>query len=256
MARGGIEPPTRGFSEPETDLLARLAAGAPHHRSTSARVAACSRGSCSRPCSRLRPPPSRSASSRSVAPTYAPPADNQLYGQLIDEINAAQPAFSIHVGDTKGYGNCARSFLQESEHDFDPFGIAPPVLVPGDGNDEYGELLEGQPQHTDPIQISHAMRKVFWSKPESLGRARLALTRQSTKNPGVAEFADKLHSTLGGATFRGDVDLTGTHNNELPAGEVMARIRAPWSRPISPGSRPRSERARGEATRRRACLPL
>ena len=30
--------------------------------------------------------------------TYAIPADHPLYARLIDTINAAQPAFSIHVG--------------------------------------------------------------------------------------------------------------------------------------------------------------
>ena len=34
--------------------------------------------------------------------TYAIPADHPIYGGLIDAINASRPAFSIHVGDTKG----------------------------------------------------------------------------------------------------------------------------------------------------------
>jgi hypothetical protein len=37
---------------------------------------------------------------------YNPPADYPLYDALIAKINAAKPAFSIHVGDTWGAEAC------------------------------------------------------------------------------------------------------------------------------------------------------
>src|SRR6185295_14184036 len=37
---------------------------------------------------------------------YNPPADYPKYEALIDKINAAKPAFAIHVGDTWGIQDC------------------------------------------------------------------------------------------------------------------------------------------------------
>jgi hypothetical protein len=57
------------------------------------------------------------------------------------------------------------------------------------------------------------MRAVFWSKPESLGRVRLPLVRESDEIPEFAEFAENARWTFGGATFA-TLNLTGTHNNQ------------------------------------------
>ena len=54
--------------------------------------------------------------------TYAIPADNPLYERLIQAINASEPAFSIHVGDTKGRGDCGRASIATTP----PRGAATP----------------------------------------------------------------------------------------------------------------------------------
>ena len=142
--------------------------------------------------------------------TYAPPADNQLYGQLIDAINAAQTEFSIHVGDTKGYGDCGATF-QETQRDFFNRFASPVFYTPG--NNEWADCWKANRGAADPIEILTLMRKVFWSKPESLGRVRLALTRQSDDMPEFAEFAENARWTFGGATFA-TLNLAGTYNNQ------------------------------------------
>src|SRR5262245_31077621 len=101
--------------------------------------------------------------------TYAIPADNALYGGLIDAINAAQPAFSIHVGDTKGYGDCGRAF-QESQREF--FGRFAGAVFYAPGNNEWADCWKENRGAADPTEILALMREVFWSKPESLGRQR------------------------------------------------------------------------------------
>jgi hypothetical protein len=126
--------------------------------------------------------------------TYAPPADNQLYGQLIDAINAAQPAFSIHVGDTKGYGDCGRTF-QESQRDFFNRFAGPVFYTPG--NNEWADCWKDNRGAADPTEILTLMRGVFWSKPESLGRVRLPLARESDEIPEFAEFAENTRWTFG-----------------------------------------------------------
>jgi hypothetical protein len=142
--------------------------------------------------------------------TYARPADDPLYDHLIGAINAARPAFSIHVGDTKGYGDCGRAF-QESQRAFFNRFAGPVFYTPG--NNEWADCWKDNRGAADPTEILTLMRAVFWSRPESLGRATLPLVRESDEIPEFAEFAENARWTLGGATFA-TLNLAGTHNNQ------------------------------------------
>jgi hypothetical protein len=142
--------------------------------------------------------------------TYAIPADNPLYAQLIGAINAAQPAFSIHVGDTKGYGDCGRAF-QESQRNFFNAFAGPVFYTPG--NNEWADCWKENRGAADPTEILGLMREVFWSTPESLGRVRLPLVRESDRIPEFAEFRENASWTFGDATFA-TLNLVGTHNNQ------------------------------------------
>ena len=142
--------------------------------------------------------------------TYAPPADDSLYGELIDAINAAHPAFSIHVGDTKGYGDCGRTFQQTQLEFFNRFAAA---VIYTPGNNEWADCWKANRGSADPTEILALMRGIFWSKPESLGRQRLPLVRESDEIPEFAEFAENARWTYGGATFA-TLNLVGTHNNQ------------------------------------------
>lgn len=44
---------------------------------------------------------------------YKVPRDLTRVEQLVDQINAEKPAFSIHVGDFKGYSSCSDAAYQE-----------------------------------------------------------------------------------------------------------------------------------------------
>jgi hypothetical protein len=142
--------------------------------------------------------------------TYAPPADDPLYAALIDAINSARPAFSVHVGDTKGFGDCGRAF-QEGQRDFFMRFEAPVVYTPG--NNEWADCWKENRGSADPTEILAMMREVFWSKAESLGRAHMPLVRESDELPGFREFAENARWSHGGATFA-TLNLAGTHNNQ------------------------------------------
>ena len=142
--------------------------------------------------------------------TYAIPADNTLYEQLIGAINAARPAFSIHVGDTKGFGDCGRAF-QESQRNFFRSFTGPVIYTPG--NNEWADCWKENRGSADPTTILAMMRDVFWSEPWSLGASRLPLAREADEFPGFAEFTENARWTFGDATFV-TLNLTGTHNNQ------------------------------------------
>ena len=142
--------------------------------------------------------------------TYAIPADHPIYGGLIDAINASRPAFSIHVGDTKGAGDCGRAF-QESQRDFFNHFAGPVFYAPG--NNEWADCWKPNRGSADPTGILALMREVFWSRPESLGQSRLPLVRQADESPEFREFAENARWTFGGATFV-TLNMVGEHNNQ------------------------------------------
>jgi hypothetical protein len=142
--------------------------------------------------------------------TYAIPADNPLYSGLIEAINAARPAFSIHVGDTKGYGDCGRAF-QESQRAFFQSFTGPVIYTPG--NNEWADCWKDNRGAADPTGILATMRDVFWSEPQSLGGARLALVREADEIPAYAEFSENARWSFQGVTFA-TLNLAGTHNNQ------------------------------------------
>lgn len=142
--------------------------------------------------------------------TYAIPADDPIYAELIGAINAARPSFSIHVGDTKGFGDCGRAF-QEKQRDFFARFEGPAFYAPG--NNEWADCWKANRGSADPTAILALMREVFWSKPESLGRVRMPLVRESDELPDFAEFAENARWSYGGATFA-TLNLAGEHNNQ------------------------------------------
>lgn len=150
--------------------------------------------------------------------TYSPPADNPLYEQLIAEIQRAAPAFAIHVGDTKGYGDCGREF-QESQRNFFNSYAMPVVYTPG--NNEWADCWKANRGSADPNAILALMRGIFWAKPESLGAVKMPLTRQADGGKEFAEFAENARWRHGGVTFA-TLNLAGSHNNQ------ELRVEASW----------------------------
>jgi len=141
--------------------------------------------------------------------TYAVPGDYPLYRELIEVVNAAQPAFSIHVGDTKGYGDCGREF-QETQRDFFDSYTHPVFYTPG--NNEWADCWKDNRGNADPTEILALMREVFDADSQSRGKLRMPLVRQADVDTSHAEFAENLRWSHGGVTFA-TLHMVGTHNN-------------------------------------------
>jgi hypothetical protein len=142
--------------------------------------------------------------------TYAIPADNSLYEGLIRAINEARPAFSIHVGDTKGRGDCGPAFQRSQRAFFDSF--AGPVFY-APGNNEWADCWKANRGGADPTEILALMRRIFFSEPRSMGGSRLPLVRQADAGGEFSEFAENARWAHGGATFA-TLNVVGSHNNQ------------------------------------------
>ena len=114
-------------------------------------------------------------------------SDYPKYEALIDRINAKNPAFSIHVGDTIGYQGCSDAVFDQVDSFFNRFE-QPLVYVPGDN--EWADCYEpGKQVFVDGYTWDSVgayrldrlaeIRKRYFSSTQSLGQNTFSLTRQT-----------------------------------------------------------------------------
>ena len=150
--------------------------------------------------------------------TYDVPADYPLYRDLIAAINETAPKFSIHIGDTKGWGDCGDEFQLSQKELFDTF--ASPVVY-AFGNNEWSECWRENRGSLDPVVVLQSMRRIFFSEAQSLGATRMPLIRQSD----VSEFKDHAENVRWSTeqvTFA-TLNVVGDNNNQLLRDEHLWR---------------------------------
>ena len=191
---------------------------------------------------------------------YNPPADYATYGALIDKINAVHPSFSIHVGDTWGVQDC-REPQQRRVLEFFQRYRDPIVYTPGDN--EWVDCIDPEAARLfletggDPAKILKVrpdlaaffsfdaqfqrrfaddgiarladIRRVFFSKPLSLGQHPMPVVRQADVSD-HHDFVENARWEKNGVYF-GTVNVPGsgndfTLNDETRAKEAIARNRA------------------------------
>ena len=172
---------------------------------------------------------------------YNLPDDYPVYRALIQTINATDPAFTIHVGDTWGAMECSdeehervRAFFAEYDH--------PLIYTPGDNewvDCAKPEIVEvarryfsGRPTPQDMAILADGMsleggyvrklsadgftslasiRKTFFATNQSLGANPITLTRQAD----VSEFEEMVENAIWmhEEIVFGTVHVTGSDNN-------------------------------------------
>lgn len=108
------------------------------------------------------------------------------YGRLIKTINKSEPTFSIHVGDMTGYQACDREVYERVKKEFNSFQ-SPLIYTPGDNEwtDCWDPAVTPKDKNFNAVQTQqklgtlNMLREMFFAKPESLGKTKLKLTRQS-----------------------------------------------------------------------------
>lgn len=152
---------------------------------------------------------------------YNPTHDYPIYERLIGAINDADPAFTIHIGDTWGVKTCTEENHRWIRGWFDKYDH-PLIYTPGDNEwtdcrqayvlEAYTRYVSGQatPEdmkvlgsvqgldnamagagYDDTLASLRAIRRVFFSTPESMGAVRLPLIRQAD----VSEYREMVENT-------------------------------------------------------------
>ncbi len=135
---------------------------------------------------------------------------NRDFTGLIGRINAAGPAFTVHVGDTKsGSTVCTDAHLAYVRQLFDRFE-APLVYTPGDN-----EWTDCHRRGGDPLERLARIRQVYFAWPQSLGRRTLPLAVQ-------AGYPENGRWSHGGVLFA-TLHVPGSNNNRRLTDEFEAR---------------------------------
>jgi predicted phosphodiesterase len=126
--------------------------------------------------------------------------------RLIDEMNAQDLAFVIHVGDiTSGHGPCSDEWFEARKRQFGR-SKHPFVIVPGDN-----DWVDCHRSGRDPLERLDFFRGLFESGDESLGERRIRLERQSS-DPRFAKYREHMRWIAGDVLFVG-VNVQGSNNN-------------------------------------------
>jgi hypothetical protein len=133
---------------------------------------------------------------------------------LMTAINAARPAFSIFVGDSKGGAEpCTDAVVFDRTLEWMGRLEAPLVYTPGDN--EWTDCWQDRAGRFDPITLLRGIRARFFAGPHSLGRTPMPLTRQADISPPHALFVENARWEREGVLFL-TAHVPGSDNNRPP----------------------------------------
>jgi len=121
---------------------------------------------------------------------YDLPEDYARLENLIEAVNAAKPAFTIHVGDFKtGSAPCGDKVYSKMRGYLDSFA-GPLILTPGDN--DWADCDRWRAGSYDPNERLSQLRRVFYPEAHSMGAAAISLTRQAD----VSDYADMVENAI------------------------------------------------------------
>lgn len=140
---------------------------------------------------------------------YKLPRDAGRVDRLIDAINGEKPAFTVHVGDFKGYSSCSDEAYRAVARQLGRLS-APLHLTPGD-NDWFDCSVETAGRF-EPLERLAALRRIFFAGPSGSGEQ--AIERQP-------DFPENARWTHEGLTFA-TIHVIGPHNGFVRDAGLMA----------------------------------
>lgn len=152
------------------------------------------------------------------------PAEHGRVARLVGEINAARPAFSIYVGDTKGGSEvCTDDTVLRA---FSFFGLANHPLVYTPGDNEWTDCWQDRGGRFDPLERLALIRARYFADDRSLGRVKMPLLRQGDADAARRLYVENARWQRGAVTFA-TLHVTGSNNNRPTDPGEPGNIRPP-----------------------------
>lgn len=141
---------------------------------------------------------------------YSVPADYERVDRLIDRINAANPAFTLFVGDTKsGSSPCTNEMIARTKQSFDRIAGA---LIYSLGDNEWTDCHRARAGGFDPLERLAHVRRMHFPDANSLGQKPIRVTRQADIDPARAKFVENSRWVHNDVLFVA-VHIVGSNNN-------------------------------------------
>lgn len=131
---------------------------------------------------------------------YRTPQDFPRFDKLIETINAAKPAFSIHVGDIKSSSEpCTDEYFRSIHARFQKFE-QPLVYTPGDN--EWTDCHRERAGKYNPRERLDKVREIFFATPtQSLGKTPMPVESQGRLMPAHAKYVENQRFWKNGVLF-------------------------------------------------------
>lgn len=140
---------------------------------------------------------------------YGWPDGKPGFERLIATVNAARPAFTVHVGDfKKGAEPCTDEYFELISGYFATFESA---LVYTPGDNEWTDCHRKPAGSYDPVERLAKLRQMFHQGSRSLGKRPFEVVRQS-RTRGFEKFVENMRFSRGPVTFA-TVHAVGSNNN-------------------------------------------
>lgn len=155
---------------------------------------------------------------------YGLPAAAPAFERLLAEINRHNPAFTVHLGDTKGGSEPISDALLDRIHDYFMTLDGPLIYTPGDN--EWTDVHRRSVGGLDPLEWLGKVRARYFATEHSLGRNPIPLVTQR-RDPAHAFMVENARWSISGVVFA-TVHVVGSNNNddvEVPGArdEFLAR---------------------------------
>lgn len=141
---------------------------------------------------------------------YAVPGDYVKFDRLIAAVNKMKPAFSLHVGDTKGSKTpCTDDMLRKT---FDQLQTFEGPLVYTIGDNEWTDCYSKPAGGYDPRERLAKVREIYFPNPGmSLGKMPMAVESQARLMPEFATYVENTRFTKNEVVFIG-AHIVGSNN--------------------------------------------
>jgi len=159
---------------------------------------------------------------------YYLPADYERFDHVIERVNLEDPAFTVHVGDTKsGASPCSEENYQRTWEQFTQFDH-PLIYTPGDN--EWTDCHRAAAGGWDPLGRLSLIRERFFADSKSLGGGQAIELEVQSSDPQWAIFVENRMWAREGVLFA-TLHIVGSRNNnqeDVPGAvaEFLARDEA------------------------------
>ncbi len=142
-------------------------------------------------------------------------AEEALFPDLLDTISGEKLAFVVHLGDFKAgsASPCTDALYVQRRNEFNRSNH-PFILLPGDN--DWVDCRRASNGKYDPLERMNKLREVFYATPETLGKNKLSLMRQSdvfAADPIMSRYPENALWVQGGVVYA-TLNIQGSNDNK------------------------------------------